>query len=249
MQTEVNEARGLTFAKAARHLLRQDPQVLVLGEIRDEETANIVVRASLTGHMVIATLHAGSCQGVFERLLVLTQDAYSAVSAVDLVLNQRLVRRLCPDCQGAGCARCLATGYRGRAPLVEWIKIDEPLRSRVRAEGPSVIAPEHSLLAAARELLLQKRSDEKELRRVLGGVFSSVMVSRKAMWTEVQPPSVDRVRLIRRGMRCFVFGAIGLIPILGSGLAIQALRLRAGIKAGLGEGRTFPRSTFTGWAG
>ena len=63
MQTEVNEARGLDFAKAARHLLRQDPQVLVIGEIRDDETANIAVRASLTGHLVISTLHAGSCQG------------------------------------------------------------------------------------------------------------------------------------------------------------------------------------------
>src|SRR5262249_58586850 len=95
MQTEVNEARGLTYAKAARHLLRQDPQVLVVGEVRDEETANIVVRAALTGHMVIATLHAGSCQGVFERLSVLCQDRSAAASSVDLVLNQRLVRRFC----------------------------------------------------------------------------------------------------------------------------------------------------------
>src|SRR4029077_21060437 len=78
MQTEINEAAGLNFAQAARHLLRQDPQVLVIGEIRDEETANIVLRAALTGHMVIATLHAGSCQGVFERLAVLCADRYSA---------------------------------------------------------------------------------------------------------------------------------------------------------------------------
>src|SRR5262245_18815660 len=92
MQTEVNDARGLDFAKAARHLLRQDPQVLVLGEIRDDETANLAVRAGLTGHLVISTLHAGSCKGVFERLLVMCRDHYAVWSAVALVLNQRLIR-------------------------------------------------------------------------------------------------------------------------------------------------------------
>ena len=74
MQTEVSEARGLDFAKAARHLLRHDPQAFIIGEIRDEETANIAVRAALTGHLVISTLHAGSCKGVLERLLVLCPD-------------------------------------------------------------------------------------------------------------------------------------------------------------------------------
>src|SRR5213078_1998525 len=92
MQTEVNEVLGLDFAKAARHLLRQDPQVLVIGEIRDEETVNIAVRAALTGHLVISTLHAGSCKGVFERLLVLCADHSAVAAAVELVLNQRLVR-------------------------------------------------------------------------------------------------------------------------------------------------------------
>jgi type II secretory ATPase GspE/PulE/Tfp pilus assembly ATPase PilB-like protein len=94
MQTEVNEARGLDFARAARHLLRQDPQALVIGEIRDEETANIAVRAALTGHLVISTLHAGTCKGVFERLLVLCADQSAVASSAELVLN-RLVRRLC----------------------------------------------------------------------------------------------------------------------------------------------------------
>jgi general secretion pathway protein E len=168
MQTEVNEARGLTFAKAARHLLRQDPQVLVVGEIRDEETANLVVRAALTGHMVIATLHAGSCQGVFERLLVLCEDNYSAVSALELVLNQRLLRRLCPDCHGRGGACCLGTGYRGRVPVVEWINADEHQRNRVRTDGPGVVRPVKPLAGAARELVQQGLSDEREIRRVLG---------------------------------------------------------------------------------
>src|SRR5215831_10370195 len=96
MQTEISEARGLDFAKAARHLLRQDPQVLVIGEIRDDETANIAVRAALTGHLVITTLHAGSCQGVCERLLVLCPDHSAVAASIELVFNQRLFRRLCP---------------------------------------------------------------------------------------------------------------------------------------------------------
>jgi general secretion pathway protein E len=177
MQTEVNEARGLTFAEAARHLLRQDPEVLVVGEIRDEQTANIVVRAALTGHMVIATLHAGSCQGVFERLLVLCEDKYSALSALELVVNQRLVRRLCPECQGRGCPACLGTGYRGRLPVVEWLKVDQALRQRVRAEGPGIVTPPNSLQAAARELLGQNLSDQREIQRVMGACEFAVSKS------------------------------------------------------------------------
>ena len=80
MQTEINEAIGLDFARAARHLLRQDPQVLIIGEIRDEATAQLAVRAGLTGHLVISTLHAGSCQGVLERLLVLCADRSAIAS-------------------------------------------------------------------------------------------------------------------------------------------------------------------------
>ncbi|MBI4326354.1 MAG: Flp pilus assembly complex ATPase component TadA [Chloroflexi bacterium] len=160
MQTEVNEARGLTFAKAARHLLRQDPQVLVIGEIRDEETANIAVRAGLTGHLVIATLHAGSCQGVFERLLVMCSDRHGAMTAVELVLNQRLIRRLCQDCRGPGCRACLQTGYRGRAPLVEWLRLDEALRRQLRAENLEAVQPKETLVTSARELLGRGLSDE-----------------------------------------------------------------------------------------
>src|SRR5690606_8094190 len=89
MQTEIHEARGLDFARAARHLLRQDPQVLVIGEIRDRETADIVVQASLTGHLVISTLHAGSCRGVLERFLAMASDRYAVGSAIELILNQR----------------------------------------------------------------------------------------------------------------------------------------------------------------
>jgi type II secretory ATPase GspE/PulE/Tfp pilus assembly ATPase PilB-like protein len=168
MQTEVNEARGLTFAKAARHLLRQDPQVLVIGEIRDEETANLAVRAALTGHQVISTLHAGSCQGVFERLLAICADKYAVTSAVDLVLNQRLLRRVCEKCQGAGCEACLQTGYHGRVPVVEWMRIDENLRSQLRSQGPAALKPPILLEARARDLWRQGVTTEAEFCRIFG---------------------------------------------------------------------------------
>lgn len=168
MQTEVSDARGLTFSKAARHLLRQDPQVLVIGEIRDEETANIAVRAALTGHLVISTLHAGSCRGVFDRLLVMCPDRFAIASMVGLVINQRLIRRFCPTCHGDGCESCLRTGDKGRAPLLEWVKPDEPMCERLRNQDTTAIAPSISLEAAGRALVERGLTNDAELRRVLG---------------------------------------------------------------------------------
>jgi general secretion pathway protein E len=168
MQTEVNEARGLDFAKAARHLLRQDPQVLVIGEIRDEETANIAVRAALTGHLVISTLHAGSCQGVFERLLVLCADHSAVASSLELVLNQRLLRRRCAECAGKGCPACLGTGYRGRLPLVEWLRLNDALRRRVAARDLDVLTAQPALAESARSLVQAGLTTEAEVGRVLG---------------------------------------------------------------------------------
>jgi type II secretory ATPase GspE/PulE/Tfp pilus assembly ATPase PilB-like protein len=160
--------RGLTFSKAARHLLRQDPQVLVIGEIRDEETANIAVRAALTGHLVISTLHAGSCRGVFDRLLVMCPDRFAIASVVGLVINQRLIRRFCPACHGEGCESCLRTGYKGRAPLLEWVKTDDLMRERLRNQDTTAIAPSISLEAAGRALVERGSTNDAELRRVLG---------------------------------------------------------------------------------
>ncbi len=168
MQTEVNEARGLTFGVAARHLLRQDPQVLVLGEIRDDETATLAVRAALTGHLVISTLHAGSCRGVFERLLAMCPDHAAVASAVTLVVNQRLMRRCCASCQRRGCPLCLQTGYRGRLPLVEWVRLTPALQRQLRTVGPDAIEPARSLELAARDLVAAGLSDQQELERMFG---------------------------------------------------------------------------------
>jgi type II secretory ATPase GspE/PulE/Tfp pilus assembly ATPase PilB-like protein len=168
MQTEVNEAIGLDFARAARHLLRQDPQGLIIGEIRDEATAQLAVRAGLTGHLVISTLHAGSCRGVFERLLVMCADHSAVASAVELVLNQRLIRKVCTVCGGAGCESCLRTGYQGRVPLVEWLRVDEAARARIRQHDLSALAPARSLEESARELLRRGLSNQAEYQRVFG---------------------------------------------------------------------------------
>jgi len=168
MQTEVNEARGLDFAKAARHLLRQDPQVLVIGEIRDEETANIAVRAALTGHLVISTLHAGSCKGVFERLLTLCPDHSAIASSIALVVNQRLLRRLCKNCSGDGCESCLHTGYLGRLPVVESLRVTEPLHRRIAMRDIESLVAKPSLSDGARMLLDARLTDEKEIQRVFG---------------------------------------------------------------------------------
>jgi type II secretory ATPase GspE/PulE/Tfp pilus assembly ATPase PilB-like protein len=168
MQTETNEARGLDFAKAARHLLRQDPQVLVIGEIRDEETAAICVRAALTGHLVISTLHAGSCQKVFQRLLSLCPEPSAIASAVELVLNQRLIRLLCHLCKGSGCNECLGTGYRGRKPIVEMFHVQDTVRSQLAAKAFETIRPSPSLSEQASGLVASGQTDQKEISRVLG---------------------------------------------------------------------------------
>jgi type II secretory ATPase GspE/PulE/Tfp pilus assembly ATPase PilB-like protein len=168
MQTEINEVTGLDFARAARHLLRQDPQVLIIGEIRDEATAQLAIRAGLTGHLVISTLHAGSCRGVFERLLTMCPDHSAVASAVELVLNQRLIRKVCAACDGAGCETCLHTGYNGRVPLVEWLRVDEKMRDQIRRRELSTIAPVQTLEVSARSLVNQGVTNEAEFKRIFG---------------------------------------------------------------------------------
>jgi type II secretory ATPase GspE/PulE/Tfp pilus assembly ATPase PilB-like protein len=168
MQTEVNEAIGLDFAKAARHLLRQDPQVLVIGEIRDEATAQLAVRAGLTGHLVISTLHAGSCRGVFERLLAMCADHSAVASAVELVLNQRLIRKVCVKCHGSGCETCLHAGYAGRTPLVEWLRVNDSLREHIRRHDLAGVIPAQTLEASARSLVNQGVTNEAEFKRIYG---------------------------------------------------------------------------------
>ncbi len=167
MQTEINEARGLGFPQAVKHVVRQDPDILVLGEVRDEETADMAVRIAFTGHLVIATLHAGSCQGVFERLRTMTSHFPTAIAATKMVLNQRLIRCLCPNCRGTGCKNCLQTGYRGRLPLAESVRMTDSLRETLRGQGISTIEPDKTLEQRGKELVQTGITNEQELKRVL----------------------------------------------------------------------------------
>jgi type II secretory ATPase GspE/PulE/Tfp pilus assembly ATPase PilB-like protein len=122
----------------------------------------------LTGHLVISTLHAGSCRGVFERLQVLCADHSAVATALELVFNQRLMRRLCGQCNGARCAVCLNTGYQGRVPLIEWIKVNQTLRGAIRRQELDEIAPQQSLEVCARELLRQGVTNDAEYERIFG---------------------------------------------------------------------------------
>ncbi|HEV8544122.1 MAG TPA: ATPase, T2SS/T4P/T4SS family [Verrucomicrobiae bacterium] len=168
MQTEVNEARGLTFAAAARHVLRQDPEVLLIGEVRDEDTARIAARAASTGHLVITTIHAGSCKGVMDRMLLFYPESQEVLSSVELILNQRLVRKICEKCGGKGCEGCLHTGYHGRVPIAEGVIFNEALRRDFREKGSEAIKPDRTMEQAASALVEQGITNAKEVERVLG---------------------------------------------------------------------------------
>ena len=148
--------------------MRQDPQVLVIGEVRDDETAQVAIRAALTGHLVISTLHAGSCQGVLERLMLMCPDNYAVLSSLALVANQRLVRRLCRNCEGQGCGDCLESGYRDRVPIMEWAKLDDKIRDRIRRNGPPELKPSVSMRDFARTLVTEGVTDQAEIERAIG---------------------------------------------------------------------------------
>jgi general secretion pathway protein E len=133
-QTQVDDKVGLTFAAGLRAILRQDPDVVLVGEIRDRETAEIAVQASLTGHLVLATVHTNDAAGAITRMRDMKVEPFLLASTLRTVIAQRLVRRLCGDCAGAGCGSCDQSGYKGRTGIFETIRIDEPLR-QIIAEG------------------------------------------------------------------------------------------------------------------
>jgi general secretion pathway protein E len=127
-QTQVDPKKGLTFATGLRHILRRDPDVIMVGEIRDEETARIAVQASLTGHLVLSTLHTNDASAAVARLIDLGVEPFLVASSLSAVLAQRLVRKTHPPCHGAGCPDCLGTGYRGRTGVFELLMLDAELR-------------------------------------------------------------------------------------------------------------------------
>ena len=141
-QTQVNPAIGMTFARALRAILRQDPDVIMIGEIRDLETAQIAVQASLTGHLVLATLHTNDSIAAVTRLLDMGVEPFLLSSSLLAIQAQRLVRRLCPSCRTQdgkgqwhpqGCPSCQGSGYRGRAGIYELLLVDDAIREAIHS--------------------------------------------------------------------------------------------------------------------
>jgi type II secretory ATPase GspE/PulE/Tfp pilus assembly ATPase PilB-like protein len=159
-QIQVSEKSGLTFARGLRSILRHDPDVVLIGEIRDQETAQIAVQASLTGHLVFSTLHTNDAAGALTRLVDMGVEPYLVASSLEAVLAQRLVRLLCPQCRkidttpesrvyrtklgiaakadvyrAVGCRECRNTGYHGRRAIFEWMDSSSEIRSLILKNG------------------------------------------------------------------------------------------------------------------
>ena len=130
-QTQVNPRIDMSFARALRAILRQDPDVIMIGEIRDFETAHIAIQASLTGHLVLATLHTNDAASAVTRLIDMGVEPFLLSSSLLGVLAQRLVRKLCTHCHGAGCAECSQSGYQGRTGIFELLVTNDQQRALI----------------------------------------------------------------------------------------------------------------------
>src|SRR5580700_1981701 len=189
-QLHVNTQIGLTFAQGLRDIVRQDPDVIMVGEIRDRETADIAIRSSLTGHFVYSTLHTNDAPSAISRLTDMGVENYLITSSLVGVLAQRLVRMICPDCKtsagtaitpdgdtiptwhGAGCEHCFGTGYRGRLGIFEMMELNESIRAIImRNEDAS------KLTAAARRDGMRNLREDGWLK-VRRGITTSEEVTR-----------------------------------------------------------------------
>lgn len=137
-QTQVDPRKNVTFVTGLRHILRQDPDVIMVGEVRDEETARIAVQASLTGHLVLSTLHTSDAASAVARLLDLGVEPFLVASSLSAVLAQRLVRTLHAACSGGGCPTCLGSGYKGRMGVFELLVMDHAIRELVGRRASAV---------------------------------------------------------------------------------------------------------------
>ena len=166
IQVAINDAMGMTFGKALKSFLRQDPDIIMLGEMRDLETAQIAIQASLTGHLVLSTLHTNDAPGAVTRLVDMGVEPFLISSSLMAVLAQRLVRTICKKCRtpfeptesqlsllnlsphdigdkvfyyGRGCSNCNDTGYRGRKGIFELLVISEAIRNQINEKAPAVV--------------------------------------------------------------------------------------------------------------
>ncbi|MGQ0557997.1 MAG: GspE/PulE family protein [Sphingosinicella sp.] len=194
-QTQINPQVGLSFAAGLRAILRQDPEIVMVGEIRDRETAEVAVQAALTGHLVLSTVHTNDAIGAITRLRDMKVEPFLIASTLRAVLAQRLVRRLCPECrvpataapslvgllgldksaqiyEPRGCPACGGAGYRGRIGLFEAVRIDDPIRKLINeAADEAAIAARAfraapTLAQAVRALVLEGVTSPEEAVRV-----------------------------------------------------------------------------------
>jgi type IV pilus assembly protein PilB len=185
-QVNINPRIGLNFSTTLKTFLRQDPDILMVGEIRDKETAEIAVQAAQTGHLVLSTVHTNSALETITRLQSMNIPAYQLVSAISLIISQRLVRKLCvnckiPDtscevnsaCREQGCQHCLQ-GYLGRTGIYEFLVISEILRELILADAPRLTIAEHlqregflSLREAGLSLVKKGITSVAEINRVI----------------------------------------------------------------------------------
>jgi general secretion pathway protein E len=199
-QIQVASKKGMTFATSLRHVLRQDPDVIMIGEVRDVETARMAIQSSLTGHLVFSTLHTNDAAGAVTRLLDLGVEPYLASSSLIAIIAQRLVRKICPDCQrpsqptaqelselglgtpdsnksvkfyvGEGCERCFKTGYRGRTGIYEVMLISERIQELVYKQETAGTIKRVALEAGMQTLRMDGA------RKVLAGITTVAEVLR-----------------------------------------------------------------------
>jgi len=179
IQVPMHEAIGLTFARTLRAFLRQDPDIIMVGEIRDLETAEIAVQASLTGHLVFSTLHTNDAAGAVTRLIDMGVEPFLISSTLEAVLGQRLVRTICKDCRtpydptdeqlaslglrrdqieerpfyfGKGCSKCNETGYRGRCGIYEYLRVSDPVREMITERKPTLVIRDKAVEMGMRTL-------------------------------------------------------------------------------------------------
>ena len=179
-QTQVQPAAGMTFASGLRSLLRQDPDVILVGEIRDGETASAAVQSSLTGHLVLSTLHARDTVGVIPRLLELGVESYMLSASLCGIIYQSLLRKLCRECsqQGepVGCPQCGSSGYLGRSAVAEVLLVSEALRQGILDRAPlsqlRALAEREGMVPlpdAARARVASGQTSRAEVQRCVGG--------------------------------------------------------------------------------
>lgn len=180
-QMQVNSKIGVTFASGLRSIVRQDPDIVLVGEIRDRETADIAINAALTGHLVLSTLHTNDAVGAVTRLIDMGMEGFLVASALEGVLSQRLVRKICTVCHGTGasdsggkCRHCNGAGFKGRCGIFELFRMNDDIRQAVNKNVPS---SELERLAIANGMVTLR---EDGIAKVNAGITTAAELARSA---------------------------------------------------------------------